>query len=338
MAYPFRNLVFEGGGVKGIAYAGAVKVMDENEILGGITRIAGTSAGAITAALMAAGAGWQDIEEIVGGTEFNQFMDDSWGFLRDTERLLTDYGWYKGDAFSQWMKKQLFGMTGKRNLTFADVAAMSAKEPDRYRSLHVVGSNLSLQVPEVFSAETTPDVEVWYAVRISMSIPLFFAAVKEADGDVFVDGGVTWNYPLNLFDEKRYLSKKTDSKLFIKPKYPTVYGADHVYNKETLGFRLDTRDEIEAAKKGWRSPPKDISNIVDYIKALLGYMMDMANKAHLHENDWHRTVFIDTLGVRTTDFNLPPETVDALIKSGQIGMRSYLKWYDDPKSQPINRV
>jgi NTE family protein len=67
-------------------------------------------------------------------------------------------------------------------------------------------------------------------------------------------------------------------------------------------------------------------------------MMDMANKTHLHENDWHRTVFIDTLGIRTTDFNLSGEKIDALLQSGEKGMNKYLEWYEKPESKPINRV
>lgn len=334
----FKNLVFEGGGVKGIAYAGATKVLDERNMLDSLTRVAGTSAGAITAALLSVGATWQDIKEIVGGTDFNQFMDDSWGILRDTKRLIKEYGWFKGDAFSKWMKKQLFGLTGKRNLTFADIEGLKKANPKQFRSLYLVGSNLSLQVPEIFSSEQTADMSIWYAVRISMSIPLFFAAVEEDDGDLFVDGGVTWNYPLNIFDEKKYLSSKTNKKLFIMPKYPSTHGSEHVYNKETLGFRLDTKDEIAAARQGWRVPPKEVEDIVDYIKALLGFMMDMANKSHLHQNDWHRTVFIDSMGVRTTDFDLSQEKIDGLLKSGEKGMRAYLDWFEKPQSKPINRA
>jgi len=52
----FKNLVFEGGGVKGIAYAGATKVLDEKNMLNSLVRVAGTSAGAITAALLSVGA------------------------------------------------------------------------------------------------------------------------------------------------------------------------------------------------------------------------------------------------------------------------------------------
>ena len=55
MAYHFRNLVFEGGGVKGIAYLGALDVLGSKGILEAIERIGGTSAGAINAVLLGLG-------------------------------------------------------------------------------------------------------------------------------------------------------------------------------------------------------------------------------------------------------------------------------------------
>jgi len=45
----FKHLVFEGGGVRGIAYAGAIEVLESNGILNSIESVTGTSAGAITA-------------------------------------------------------------------------------------------------------------------------------------------------------------------------------------------------------------------------------------------------------------------------------------------------
>ena len=47
MTYQFKNLVFEGGGVKGAAYVGAMQALDEAGVLDNIERICGTSAGAI---------------------------------------------------------------------------------------------------------------------------------------------------------------------------------------------------------------------------------------------------------------------------------------------------
>ena len=72
----FKNLVFEGGGVKGIAYAGALQVLEAQGVLPDIRRVAGTSAGAIVASLVALGAGSSDVADVVGGTHFREFMDD----------------------------------------------------------------------------------------------------------------------------------------------------------------------------------------------------------------------------------------------------------------------
>lgn len=330
----FRNLVFEGGGVKGIAYAGAIQALEEAKILPGITRVAGTSAGAITAALLALGAGSQDVASIVGGTDFKQFMDA--GLLpANVWRLVNDYGWYKGDAFSDWMRGIIRKYTGDPELTFIGLRALAKKPDSRFRDLYMVGTDLSKQQPMVFSADDTPGVAIWQATRTSMSIPLFFQAVMQAD-DVRVDGGVTWNYPVDLFDDRKYLA---NPRLGVKPDLPTVYDKSHVYNKETLGFRVDTLDEIAAEKASWKLPPARIGNIVDYITALIGFMTDMANKAHLTDRDWHRTVIIDAGGVGATDFSLSSQQIAMLKANGLKGARDYLKWFKDPKAKikPLNR-
>ncbi len=330
----FRNLVFEGGGVKGIAYAGAIQALEEAKILPGITRVAGTSAGAITAVLLGLGAGSQDIARIVGGTDFKQFMDS--GLLpANIWRLVNDYGWYKGDAFADWMRGIIQKYTGDPELTFIGLRALTKQPNSSFRELWMVGTDLSKQQPMVFSADDTPGVPIWQATRTSMSIPLFFQAVMQ-DGDVRVDGGVTWNYPIDLFDDKKYL---TDPKAGLKPDLPTVYDKNQVYNKETLGFRVDTLDEIAAEKASWKLPPAKIDNIIDYITALIGFMTDMANKAHLTERDWHRTVIIDAGGVGATDFSLSQQQINMLKANGLKGARDYLKWFKDPKAKikPLNR-
>ncbi len=73
-----------------------------------------------------------------------------------------------------------------------------------------MASNISRHRPEVFSLKSTPDVAVADAVRLSMSIPLYFEALR-FDGTHFGDGDFTWtpvlydNYPLELFDDKSYV-------------------------------------------------------------------------------------------------------------------------------------
>ena len=55
MRTQFKNLVFKGGGVKGIAYIGAISAIEEMGLLGGVQRTCGTSSGAIMAAHVALG-------------------------------------------------------------------------------------------------------------------------------------------------------------------------------------------------------------------------------------------------------------------------------------------
>ncbi|WP_412515197.1 patatin-like phospholipase family protein [Vibrio cyclitrophicus] len=189
-------------------------------------------------------------------------------------------------------------------------------------NLYLVATNLSDQVSEIFSHEHTPNVEIRDATRMSMSIPLYFKCVRYgSDKDIMVDGGVAWNYPLNIFDNKAYLNNPSNG---VEVDYNK--SENYVFNHETLGFRLDSLNEIEFNQSSWSNVPRDIDNILNYAMALVGFMHTVANKKHLHKNDWKRTIFIDTLDVQTTDFDLSEPKIKALIESGKSGVVSHFKW------------
>jgi len=338
MSYHFRNLVFEGGGVKGIAYLGALDVLAERAIIPAIERIGGTSAGAINAILLGLGFTPKETKDILWSLDFNAFMDDSWGLIRDVERLIEKFGWYKGDYFRNWIAQLIREKTGNSESTFADIEAMKKKR--KFKSLYFMGTNLSTAFSEVFSAEHTPRVCVADAVRISMSIPLFFASRRSARGDVYVDGGVLDNYPVKLFDRRKYVtarnSLKTDyyravNRQIKKGERPI---SNYVYNKETLGFRLDTQEEIAVFRDHAEPPHRKIGDFFDYTWALIHTVLEAQQSAHLHSDDWARTVYIDTLGVGTTDFDLTDQQKKALVKSGKKGAEKYFQWYDATDDAP----
>ncbi len=338
MAYNFRNLVFEGGGVKGIAYLGALDVLTEREIIPSIQRIGGTSAGAINAILLGLGFTQKETKDILWSLDFNDFMDDSWGIVRDTTRLTEQFGWYKGDYFRAWIGKLIKEKTGNSESTFADIEAM--KDKRNFKSLYFMGTNLATSFSEIFSAEHTPRTCVADAVRISMSIPLFFAAKRSVRGDIYVDGGVLDNYPVKLFDRKKYVTPGN----YAETKYYQAINSrikaserpisSYVYNKETFGFRLDTKEKIAVFRDHAEPPHKDIDDFFDYTWALIHTVLEAQQSAHLHSDDWARTVYIDTLGVNTTDFDLPDSKKKALVKSGRKGALAYFEWYDNAKSIP----
>jgi len=339
MVYNFKNLVFEGGGVKGIAYVGALDVLTEKGILDQVVRVGGTSAGAINAILIGLGFTTDETKNILWEINFNNFMDDSWGVVRDTNRLIEQFGWYKGDFFRNWVGKLIKEKTGNSESTFADLEAM--KERKKFKSPFFMGTNLSTRYSEVFSAEHTPRVCIADAVRISMSIPLFFAAKRSARGDVYVDGGVLDNYPIKLFDRKKYL----DSANFAMTEYYERINktlkdqprsvSEYIYNKETLGFRLDSKEEISVFRDHSEPPHHKVDNFFDYAWALVDTVLEAQQSSHLHSDDWARTIYVDTLGVGTTQFDLQDDKKKELVQSGRKGAEQYFDWFD--KNQPINK-
>jgi len=81
-----------------------------------------------------------------------------------------------------------------------------------------------------------------------------------------------------------------------------------VYNKETLGFRLDSKQEISVFRDHAESVHNQIKDIFDYTWALVSTMIEAQQSSHLHSDDWQRTVYINGLGVQTTDFTLSDKT------------------------------
>ena len=330
MKYPFRNLVFEGGGVKGIAYVGAMKVLENEKIINNIKRVGGTSAGSINAVLFAAGFSNQQTLNVLKNLDFNDFKDDSWGVLRDMKRLKDEYGWYRGDFFREWIGDLLKKKTGSSNITFKALQEHTGKD------LYVYASNVSTNYGEIYSPEHTPRMRVVDAVRRSMSIPLFFRAVRDDREDVFVDGGVINNYPVKIFDREKYLE---DGNLIRIPKYyedenallsvKSPKSSSYIYNKETLGFRLDSGKEIGVFRDGQEPRHNEIDHFLDYTMQLIKTVLAVQDSQHLHDDDWHRTVYIDTLGVGTTDFDLSDTRKMELVASGKKAAEDYLKWWSD---------
>lgn len=343
MKYHFQNLVFEGGGVKGIAYVGALEQLEERKILAQIRRVGGTSAGAIAAALVGLGYSIEEIRGILWDMDFKKFMDGSWGILRDFKRLKNEFGWYKGDYFRNWIGDLIKKKTGNADITFEQAEKLADKNKGM-RSMYFMVTNLSTGFSEVMSVEKQPGMCVADAVRFSMSIPFFFAARRSLRGDVYADGGVLDNYPIKLFDREKYLSSPKlgsgteyydkQNKAFLK-RHPE--GSPYVFNKQTLGFRLDSKEEISKFRDQAEPPVREIADLFDFALSIVRTYMDCQDNIHLHGDDWQRTIYIDTLGVGTVDFDIKKKTKEALLESGRAGVREYFAWYDDKNTRAANK-
>ena len=291
MSYNFTNLVFEGGGVKGIAYAGALQVLTDCGILPQIKQVAGTSAGAITATLVSLGYTAPEIKSIIMSMDFKTF-EDGW----DPLRLPTEYGLYKGDAFLTWIQKMIAAKANKgANATFSDLYNQNGI------GLFVFATDLNIYDVKQFSHLDTPNVAIAEAVRASMSIPMFFKAWKFSnnlpDDHIYVDGGVVLNYPITVFDS---------------PQAPD--------NPQTLGFFLYD-------KNGNKKPNTLAYNeLIPYCKALFETLLDsQVIDFDEDESMEKRSVRIDDFGIAATDFDLTQQQKEQLYKSGVYYTEAFLK-------------
>ncbi|WP_310397129.1 patatin-like phospholipase family protein [Hymenobacter sp.] len=327
---PYRNLVMEGGGIRGIAYGGALRELERQGLLRGIERVGGTSAGAIQAALLAVGYSPDEIIAVVNATPVQRLNDGRFIFVGGSHRLLKQYGWYRGDQFATYLSGLVARKTRRPDLTLGELHTLAREQPGRFRDLYTTGTNLTTQRTQVFSYETHPALRVADAVRISMSIPLYFRAVlldargqvvsgKPAPGQpvqVLVDGGLLANYPADLFDQPRYLSAGASGP-------PDARG--RVFNPETLGLRLDRAEQIAydtAATGRQQLAPYDVHDFGSYIGALYTVAIENLNPAQ--PGDWQRTVSISTLGFNPKIKRVSEAQKQQLVASGQAGVQAFL--------------
>ena len=150
------------------------------------------------------------------------------------------------------------------------------------------------------------------------------------------------NYPIKVFDRVSFISKESNRR------ETAYYERDNksltrklgqidkqVYNKETLGFRLDSKEELNKFLHPDMEMPikNDIKTIFTYSKALVTTLIDFQNNVHLHSDDWQRTVYIDSLGVGSVDFNISDSKKKELVKSGVDYTQKYLNWYNNDEEK-----
>jgi NTE family protein len=316
-AQPYTNLVFEGGGMRGICFAGAIHEMEKQGLLTNIEKVGGTSVGAITALTLSLGYSASEIQQIIGSTNPQKFNDGNFLFFGAGRRLRNHYGLYKGNAFVRWTEKVIAAKTGNKDITFKEL------HDRKFLDLYVTGTSINNQKVIVFSHETYPDMKVKDAVRISMSVPFFFQAVfidphgrvltrKEAVGDfdIMVDGGLVANFPIQLFDS---LDPTTNTR---------------TSNPHTLGFRLDAKNQLEYDKVNKGLAPVQVQSLRNYVGGFYNYIHENMNRANLNHDDWARTVSIvaERVGPKIKKFS--DQETELLIDNGRLGVQEFLRRRD----------
>lgn len=300
----YEYLVFEGGGVKGLAYGGALKTLTEAKLLNHVKGYAGASAGAITAALCALGYTADEITTIIKDTDFSTFLDhEMLGTFSEMYELFTEYGEHSGTNFHKFMQKLVDEKTGNPDYTFGELWE------DKGIQLVVVATDLNKLKTVYFSNLTYPTMPIADAVRMSMSIPFLFHPVKFND-QLFVDGGLIDNYPLHVFDGDFPGDPKT-SQGISEP------------NMKVLGFKLITPNE-ECDFQLYK--PLKIDSIKSFSYAIVETLIAANERKYIKPEYWKRTLPIHIQkGFPATRFTLTPAEKEMLEKDGRDTVKSWLK-------------
>lgn len=310
------DAVFEGGGVKGIGFAGAVAEIEKAGYQ--FENIAGSSAGSIVAALLAVGYTSEEIKDELEKLDYNKFKDV--GGLGKLLSIIFKYGLYKGDYFENWIEELL---KRKGITTFGQLITEYPEEKYKYK-LQIIASDITnkrlLILPQDLKhLGLDPDqFSIAKAVRMSMSIPLFFKPVKITDKNkkehIIVDGGVLSNYPIWILDDNT-----------SDPPWPT------------FGFKL-----MEPGKRKLKIGEKGhIKNLFNFFKALIVTMLEAHDNLHISQSkgDYDRTIGIPTTiinngkekEIKTTYFNITKKESQLLYENGEDTAREFLKKWDFEK-------
>eukprot|EP00571_Detonula_confervacea_P003366 CAMPEP_0172325364 /NCGR_PEP_ID=MMETSP1058-20130122/53821_1 /TAXON_ID=83371 /ORGANISM="Detonula confervacea, Strain CCMP 353" /LENGTH=1030 /DNA_ID=CAMNT_0013041887 /DNA_START=6 /DNA_END=3098 /DNA_ORIENTATION=- len=313
--YPFENVVFQGGGAKGVVHCGAIQALDELGILPYLKRFAGTSAGCAPALFLALGLDGKQAKAETDLLEMSEFFDaNSIGNNKISlvYNLMTKLGMHPGDKCIEYFGELLEKYTGDPDLTFLDLYQMYGTE------LCISVSNISRQQSEYLHVNTTPDLPIKLAIRASMSVPFLWRPIELADGEKYVDGGVFNNFPLKAFDGFFLSTQSTDSVLSkVIQAHPNIIEEDTEKvevvrafrevmatsftkpNMATIGFRISSDESPDQAayssylsnlETRLRSSPQLVcNNVTEHdqfpdTKKAQAYLKKKASETHLLEN------------------------------------------------------
>jgi NTE family protein len=326
----YADGVFEGGGIRGLTFLGALRCCHDLGLQW--RKLAGTSAGAITAAFLATDLPFETMENTLGAVDYEQIflgqkasqlilngdpandLQAPWQMLLSL-KLTGKLGQYSLGIFEQWLADYL-GSGGIT--TFHDLK----NQPNSKKELKVVVSDITygqmLVLPddlarpvkddprplnEKLGLPSPDDFSVAQAVRYSMSLPLFFEP-GYLDDAVIVDGGLLSNFPLWLYDVKPQ-NDLDQSNTSIK--YPRWF---------TFGFRCIDQTLSQA---------QNITGPMNLIGATLRTMLVARDSYHLRAADNNRVINIDVTEARvsTTEFNLPEAKKAMLYRSGYLATKRF---------------
>jgi len=234
-----KNLVLSGGGSKGFAYFGVYQALTELDpnFMNHLESLAGTSAGAIMATLIALRYKPKDLYSFITSFDYNKLK--SWDFLN----ILKNQGLETGEHIIVFIRKIIAHKIHppKSDPTFQDLYDYHPY------TLNIVVTHLNTYQMKVYNHLQTPDMSVAEAVRQSMSMPMMMTPMKminsEDQTDYYVDGGLVNNFPIDLYPD----ADETFGVLVenTQERYEIANNEEYIYHVMMCGYHQMTQSKIQ---------------------------------------------------------------------------------------------
>lgn len=287
-----NKLAFSGGAIKGIAYVGVFKKIeeliyersieeskpdfDENKCTipkFNIKTICAVSVGSIFSLIYLLKYSYTEMLEEVLHKRFEQLKD-----IR-IMNFVSKYGLDSGVNLISWIQSLMVKKGVDPGITLKEFYDLN------HIDFQIMATNLNKYCYKNFNYIDTPNVKVLDAVRMSISVPFLFT-INEFEGDIHVDGGLIDNYPIKVFNGNL---------------------------DNFLGFKLINHGEMDS-----HDVDEPINDIESYIYHILScYMVQKEKHTTRTEEFKNCTVYIHTEDItQSVNFTLTAEEKHKLIEIG----------------------
>jgi len=282
------TLILKGGGIKGLAFSGALVQLEDAGFK--FKTYVGTSAGAVATVLLAAGHSGNSLSTLLKETDFAAFQDA--GRFARIVNFIFRGGLYPGDRLRRWVEARV-----REKSVLADIQRyplVQMKDLSRNGSRAIVFASHSLVGTITFDSEgENSGSDVGHAVRLSCSIPGFFIPGYH-EGHRVYDGGLLHNFPIEVYQRVRTTPPADGEEDFI-----ALY----------LG-----RARSQDVKRGWRN-----WWAIEMLQIMLARDDTIVLTKHID-----RSIVIETDPIETTEFTLADEEKDLLVHRGRLAALKFL--------------
>ena len=212
--YNLRNIVFAGGGARIFSHFGFIKALEEKNLMKNIVNFAGTSIGSLTAFCLILGYTVEQMVNIFTRIDLLKTIDINADSIFN---YFTNLGLDNGERYVRVINILIKKKIDRVGITFKELYELTGKK------LAVCVTNISKMRWEIFDIDNEPDMEIALAIRMSCCYPYFLTPIEHKD-NLYIDGGVLNNYPVNYFNSdidrtigiSNYTSENQETKVEIE--------------------------------------------------------------------------------------------------------------------------